>query len=119
MIKLTVACPKCSSPTKVTSTDYIHGDDGGKKVSWIRRYRCCQNCKYKFATKQETEMIYDTTIGHCGENHPSSVLTEENVKEMREKYAAGQGTSSIAREMGLEPSHVSRVCLRKTWKHVA
>lgn len=54
-----------------------------------------------------------------GEDHANAKLTENKVREIREKYAAG-GVSytALAHEYGLCVATVSQVCRRVTWRHV-
>lgn len=53
-----------------------------------------------------------------GERHPAAVLTEETVREIRAAYASGESQVSLGKRYGLRQSSVSRVVLRKSWKHV-
>jgi transcriptional regulator len=46
-------------------------------------------------------------------------LTEEKVREIRLRVAAGQKQTSVAREFGVRNTNVSAIVRRETWKHVA
>jgi len=54
-----------------------------------------------------------------GERNGCAKLTEADVREMRSRRAGGELLVSIADVFGVGHSLVSRICLRKTWKHVA
>jgi len=54
-----------------------------------------------------------------GEEHSRAKLTDESVRDIRQKYATGgidQG--ALARKWKVSPSAVSGVIRRRTWKHV-
>ena len=51
-----------------------------------------------------------------GEDHGCAKLTEAIVKEIRKRKGS---VRSIAKAFGIDPTHVSRIKLRKSWKHVA
>jgi len=55
---------------------------------------------------------------HRGEKHGYSKLTEDDVREIRRLYAGGRFHREIAEEYGIALSHVSRICNRKSWKHI-
>ena len=52
-----------------------------------------------------------------GENHPQAKLTEEEVFEIRLRYAQGETQRDIALEYGAYQSNVSAMVLGKKWKH--
>ena len=53
-----------------------------------------------------------------GEQHPRSVLTEQKVREIRRRVAAGEKKLSLAAEYGVAPSTVTAVIQRKIWTHL-
>lgn len=53
-----------------------------------------------------------------GEAHNSAKLTEDKVRSIRARYAAGERQVDLAREFGLSTPNVWYVISRKTWKHV-
>jgi hypothetical protein len=55
-----------------------------------------------------------------GERHPSARLTENQVREIRRRFAAGGVTkAALGREYGIDEVSIGAVIARKTWKHVA
>lgn len=52
-----------------------------------------------------------------GVDHPNRKLSNEQVDDARARHAAGEGTSSIARTMGVTPQCISHVVVRKNWAH--
>ena len=54
-----------------------------------------------------------------GESHGSSKLTEDNVRDMRERYASQKVTMRVlGYEYGISAPTVLAVIRRKTWKHI-
>jgi DNA invertase Pin-like site-specific DNA recombinase len=51
-----------------------------------------------------------------GTRNPSARYTEDEIREIRTRYAAGETQTSIARSFGIRQGHVSDICLRKVWK---
>lgn len=49
----------------------------------------------------------------------TSKLTEELVSEIRRKHAQGIRQVQLCKEYDLPKDHVSKIVLRKTWRHVA
>jgi len=55
-----------------------------------------------------------------GETSPLSRLTEEQVRSIRERYAAGSVFyRDLAAEYGVTITHVAHIVVGKRWKHVA
>lgn len=53
-----------------------------------------------------------------GEKNSSALLTTQNVKEIRERRAAGELVKNIALAYGVSRHAITDVCKRKTWRHV-
>ncbi len=54
-----------------------------------------------------------------GEGHSEAKLTEANVRLIREQYARGGiSHAKLARLFGVDPALISRVILRKSWRHI-
>lgn len=53
-----------------------------------------------------------------GVRHHLAKLTEEKVRDIRRRAAAGETPAALAREFDVTDSTLSRVVLRKTWKHI-
>jgi hypothetical protein len=53
-----------------------------------------------------------------GERHPNAKLTEDQVREIR-ALAKTMTQRSIARQYGLPEGTISRIILRRSWRHVA
>jgi hypothetical protein len=57
--------------------------------------------------------------GPSGEKHRDAKLTEERVREIRKRNAAGEGYRKLAAIYGVDRSTIKYVVKRITWKHVA
>lgn len=65
---------------------------------------------------------YEDAVSHgtatVGEKHYNAVLTVEAVLEIRNRAAAGEKASAIARSLDIKYPTVLAVVNRKTWRHV-
>lgn len=60
-----------------------------------------------------------TMVNHRGELHHRAVLTEQQVIEIRQRFAQGEtNKAKLAQEYGIAPSTVRRIVIRKLWRHV-
>jgi hypothetical protein len=58
-----------------------------------------------------------------GEMHPQSKLTDEQVREIRRRFAARSATNyvvstQLATEYGISRTHVLRIVRRERWAHL-
>lgn len=54
-----------------------------------------------------------------GERHPRARVTDDSVRDIRQRHAAGATLMSIAVLYGVSHGTVSSIVARRTWKHVA
>lgn len=85
--------------------------------------RRCVNPSHLFAgTHQENMKDRDNKkraiVQGKGEANINHKLTEEDVREIRLRYASGFKCRFLAKEYGVSPSRISEVCSKKTWSHV-
>lgn len=59
-----------------------------------------------------------SSVTIVGEQKSGSKLTEDQVKEIRFLRLCGQSLGKISHKFKIDPSTVSQIALRKTWKHV-
>ena len=57
--------------------------------------------------------------GQQGECHPSVKLTERQVRDIRQRAAAGEPQSSLGGRFNITQTNVSLIVRRRTWRHVA
>lgn len=54
-----------------------------------------------------------------GESHGQNVLTEDQVRLIRRRYAEGGVTQTeLGNEYGVAQGHISSIVLRRTWRHI-
>jgi hypothetical protein len=53
-----------------------------------------------------------------GEDHPSARLTEDAVRSIRRRHAAGEGRAVLAQEYGVSPRSINLIASRRKWQHV-
>ena len=83
--------------------------------------RACVNPNHLFLGTQEDNLRDAAQKGRTsrGERHHSAVLTDEKVREIRARSAAGESYARIAQEYGVAETTVSRVARGLRWKHVS
>ena len=54
-----------------------------------------------------------------GSSNNRAKLTDERVRELRARYAAGENLSQLSRSLGMARSSLSRIVKGDGWKHVA
>ena len=58
-------------------------------------------------------------LSHPGERHPNAKLTDDQVRAMREEYAAGEKNyNDIAVDYGVSAVTVGLIIRRQTWQHI-
>lgn len=55
----------------------------------------------------------------CGEKNAYATLTEQTVRAIRLRCASGERQEDVAKAFSTTQSQVSRIVLRKRWKHVS
>lgn len=89
-------------------------------------HRCKQNRKccnplhlyWGDTTDNMLDRIKDGTSNN-GEQHGLSKLTEQQVKEIRQKYIPHKYTmNKLATEYNVSKNNISRIIYRKTWTHL-
>jgi len=83
---------------------------------------CCNPAHLEAITPGKNNQDADRRLGRDyarGEAAPTSVLTEPDVKAIRNLASGGLGYIRIARELGFNPNTVKNVVYRRTWKHIA
>jgi lambda repressor-like predicted transcriptional regulator len=61
---------------------------------------------------------YDVRCRPRGSAHSNARLTESAIPAIRERAAAGETFSSLAREFGVSDATIARAVRRITWKHL-
>lgn len=81
---------------------------------------CCNPNHLEIGTpKDNAQDAVDRSRTAHGERNGQSVLTEDDVREARSKYAQGATITAIAQLYGVERSTMRSAIHRKTWRRVA
>lgn len=118
-------CPDChASETRTTVTEHRRDEQGNK---YTKRFCRCLNCGARFRTIERYERVKpgpkvgSTRMGgeHMqGEKNHASVMTDQNIREIRALVAAGRKQKDVAAQYGISANRVSLIVRRLAWKHV-
>lgn len=117
---MAMLCRNCNS----TNTRVVVTERKGYET-W--RYNRCLDCDSAYKTIERFEKPkrgaapgVKSHPNHIkrGEENPWSVLTEENVKEIRLLAKNGETYSSISQRYGIHKHTVYKIVKRKLWAHV-
>lgn len=59
-----------------------------------------------------------TEWGGLGEKNPRAKLTEDRVREIRQRIAAGELQIEVAASFGVSVATINKIVHRQTWRHV-
>ena len=112
-------CRACNSRnTRVITTDKRY-------IDIVYRYCRCLDCNVHYKTTEKytvpkpgTKPGSKTKSKFQGSTNLQSVLTENNVIELRKMYKEGTTRLQLAQIFGISPQHVSRIVKRQRWTHV-
>jgi hypothetical protein len=80
---------------------------------------CCNPAHVYYGTRQENvDDMWARGRSSHGSAHPMAKVTEPQVLAIRERFAAGEFETNLAREYGLSDSTVSNIVNGRIWKHV-
>ncbi len=88
-------------------------DDSLANLAWGTDYE-----NYQDAVKNGVSKFAITTWQASGSKNCFSKLTEEKVLEMRKLFDEGASKGQIARQFGINRSHVGRILKRLYWTHI-
>ena len=114
-------CQWCNGTTRVVDTRLI--SQGQRR--WLR----CQNCGQltrSIETYESGRRIPGPLPGvrrrrpaRQGASNGRSVLTDADIRRIREQAAAGTPRAVLAKRYGVTPNHITRIVRRRAWRHVA
>ena len=82
--------------------------------------RSCVNPDHLFLGTNDDNVADMVTKGRQskGEKNGKARLTEDNVREIRRRLAAGEKNKDLSVEFGVSTASISKIAKRKTWGHV-
>ncbi len=117
-------CVKCGTRDDL-QVDHVDPSD---KVthsvwSWSKERRDAELAKCQVLCRRchKTKSLENGDLGSPGESNPNSILTAEEVLEIRriyKKYDPEFGGAALGRRFGVTKYAISDIVLRKKWKHI-
>ena len=113
-------CPKCNGHTTLRVVVTEHRADG------THRWRRCISCKFAQRTLERPYCpnpgpVPGTQLNkpkNQGSSNSNSVLSENDIRRLRQQAADGVPNTQLSRDYGIAPATVSRIINRKLWAHV-
>jgi hypothetical protein len=90
--------------------DVCHGDNDGSNNN-------LDNLRYDTRKGNFRDKIKAGTH-KCGESVKSSRLKEPQIIDIRQRVATGENRHRVAREFGIQKTHLDKIISRKLWRHV-
>jgi|TARA_S200002703_G_scaffold100651_1_gene86990 transcriptional regulator NrdR family protein len=106
--KHTLPCKWCGSK----SVSHLFAE---RKPKSILRYWKCTECKNQFET---IEQIASLGYACPGSSNHNSILTEEDVIQIRLKKKEGMQTKDLVKWSGMTRATIQDIVAKRTWKHV-
>lgn len=97
-------CHKCDTPECVNPAHLFLGTNNDNMQDKVRKNRQARGLRV-FAPMP-------------GEANGSAILTENQVEDIRERYARNETIASIARYWTMSESQIRRIVRRESWKHI-
>jgi hypothetical protein len=119
-------CHTCDTPSCVNPAHLFLGTDKDNQDDALRKGRRASQ-RPDFASLLEQGEDHWThrrpgdspIIGTKGESNPGAKLTEESVREIRRRYAAGDiSQTALAKKHGVSQTVIFHLLARNTWRHV-
>lgn len=85
-----------------------------------QRYSCTVTtcCNPAHLTHGADVRLPNRCVGHQGWPNGMTKLTEDNVRTIRSRVAAGERQGKVGADFGITQSNVSNICGGHTWRHI-
>ncbi len=83
----------------------------------VKTNNCLENLYWGSKADQISDARRNRTL-RCGSRINTAKITEDIVRDIRERFANGETQASIRKHYGISRMIVHQVVRRKTWKHV-
>lgn len=101
-------CPQCGDISRVINLE--------RRADGSHRWRRCVACGCRF---RSLEVIFKPAGPRCGEDVHWAVLTEDNVRDIRNRFQRGETLTFLSDVFGVHRDTIRYIVQRKSWKHVA
>lgn len=106
---------------------WIYGFISGIPEGLVVRHKCdnpgCVNTRHlepgTVADNKRDEIERGRFPDRKGEKHPSSLLTEQQVRDIRQRVSCGERHHVLAGEYGVSRQHIGKIVQLETWGHLA
>lgn len=106
--------------SKVRPESFVLNDPNVRANNVAAHTRGDDHWTRKDPEKAKQVLAYARAVGNlCGERIGTSKLTEQKVREIRDKCASGMTKTAVAQEYSVSVALVSQIVYRKRWQHVA
>lgn len=119
-------CHRCDVRNCVRPDHLFLGTNEDNVADRVAKGRTAKGDKHGANTKPELHCRGDRhptrtrpeEVLRIGEDNPHHKITENDVREIRARYAAGETQTALAKEFGVSSMNVSNICRFKKWARV-
>lgn len=120
-----MACHTCDVENCISEDHLFEGTAADNIGDCIDKGRFAVGSRHGSKTMRENWSSGDSHYSRTnseklarGRNHGSVKLTEEDVREIRRRYASGESSLKIAAAFDIAKSHSISIIRRKLWSHI-
>lgn len=109
---------KCDNPPCCNPNHLFIGTQIDNMADSARKGRHPRNATHYLPSGDRHHSRLHPEVMARGEHNGSAVLTEEKVRQIRQRRERGETMSSLARAFGVAKGNIIFIVHRQTWKHV-
>jgi len=106
---------------RIVAETYILNPENKPQVNHIdgnKMNNCVNNLEWN-TSKENTQHAINNNLMAKGEKSYRSILSQKEVKEIRDKYTPYKYPfSKLAKEYGVSPTCIKHIIYNKSWKHI-
>lgn len=97
-------------PDGKTQVNHVDGDPSNNSITNLEYVTPSENVRHSIDVLGRQRAP--------GVRNANAVFTDDDVREMRAAFDAGENCASIARRVGRDHTNVWRICTRRGWRHI-